>query len=244
MLEKIMFMPDAHLPYHDETALSVFLNAAAEYRPDHLFILGDLLDFYAVSRHDKDPGRRLTLQEEVESSLEVLDRIESLGVPHVTFCAGNHENRLERYIATQAPELFGLVSVEELLGIARRGWDYVPYRQCAKLGKLYVTHDVGYSGQRVCAQTMAAVNVNMVVGHAHRIQYTVERDIMGGSHVAMCPGWLGDFSRVDYMHTARMKSWAHGFGMGIVEPETGVVHVYPVAIVDGWCPVAGKKVTA
>jgi len=43
--------------------------------PDTIFINGDLVDFYAISRFNKDPERELKLQEELDEAVNVLRQI-------------------------------------------------------------------------------------------------------------------------------------------------------------------------
>ena len=66
-LERILFIPDAHRPYHDERAWRLMLKAARRFAPHRLVVLGDFGDFYATSRHEKDPNRKRNLEFELAS---------------------------------------------------------------------------------------------------------------------------------------------------------------------------------
>ena len=48
---------DVHVPFHDKTALRVALDYGLATGCDHVLLGGDFMDFYAVSRWDKDPQR-------------------------------------------------------------------------------------------------------------------------------------------------------------------------------------------
>lgn len=241
-MKKLLIVPDLHAPFHDEEAYSLMLRAASLFRPEIIVVLGDFADFYSVSSHDKSPSRKLLLEEELQTVGNCLDRLDQLGAERKVFCEGNHEWRLERYLSQKAPELFGLVSFADLLKLDSRGWQVVAYKHYAKIGKLHVTHDVGQTGAYTVHRTMHMMQANIVVGHAHRMQYMVSRSLLGDAHVAMCPGWLGDFREISYMHAARLKDWSHGFAVGWLEAN-GNVHLQPVPIVKGACVVAGEKFT-
>src|SRR5271165_4017759 len=97
-LEKIIFIPDSHVPYEDKQAFKLMLKAGKEFKPDHTIILGDFADFYGVSSHSKDPNRSLKLKEEMELVKERLDQVLTLGARNNVYVSGNHEDRLERYL--------------------------------------------------------------------------------------------------------------------------------------------------
>ena len=146
-LEKILFIPDCHVPYHDKDAFNLMLKAGKIFKPDHAIILGDYADFQGVSSHSKDPNRALKLKEEIDAVKEALDQVVALGAKNNVFVAGNHEDRLERYLRDEAPELFNFISIPKILELKEKGFSYTPYKQAYKIGKLNVTHDAGNAGR-------------------------------------------------------------------------------------------------
>lgn len=239
-MKRLMFMPDTHFPYHDRKAFRVFLHAVEEFEPDLLVLLGDVSDFYSVSSHDKDPRRKDRFEDEVYKSNLLLDKVEELGVPRVVFVEGNHEDRLRRHVWKQAPELVGLVTTEQVLQLDRRGWEFYSYKTHFQVGKLVVTHGTR-SGKYSIHQTLLDMQHSFVIGHTHRLGYVIERNLLGESHVGMCPGWLGDFSTADFASDEQKRLWSHGFGIGYLE-RGGNIHLRPVPIVDGRCVIEGKLV--
>lgn len=241
-LERILFVPDCHFPYHDKNAWALMLKAARKFRPDTIVTLGDFVDFYAVSSHDKDPNRRRNLEWEVEQANGGLNDLDKLGAKRKYYVSGNHEDRLERYLMQKAPELFNMVRIPGLLKLAERGWKYVPYRRDVQVGKVYITHDTGTAGANAHQQSLATYQGNVVIGHTHRIGYAVVGNARGKPHVGAMFGWLGDFDSVDYMHRVKAaRDWAHGFGIGYLEPS-GVIHLRPVPIVDKAVVIEGELV--
>lgn len=241
-MQTLLIVPDCHVPYEDRRAFELMLEAGRRLKPHTVVLLGDFADFYSVSSHSKNPERARDLAFEVEKVHERLRDVRALGARRLVYIAGNHEDRLSRYLMDKAPELFGTVKLEEVLGLKALGFEYVPYRRAARVGKLNLTHDVGNSGATAHTRASALFGGNVVIGHTHRLAYAVQGDAQGDAHVAAMLGWLGDREQVDYLHAVQAAQWAHGFGVGYLEPDTGVVHVVPVPIVRGRCVVEGQLV--
>lgn len=243
-LEKILFIPDCHVPYHDKAAFNLMLKAGKALKPDHVIILGDFADFYGVSSHSKDPNRALKLKEEIEATKEALDQVVALGAKNNVFVAGNHEDRLERYLRDRAPELFNFISIPKILELKEKGFKYTPYKQSYKLGKLNVTHDTGVAGRFAHYKALDTFQHNIIIGHTHRIGYAVEGDAQGQRHLGAMLGWLGDVEEIDYMHQVKArKEWSLGFGVGHMATKTGVVYVTPTPIINGTVLIEGKIIT-
>jgi predicted phosphodiesterase len=243
-LEKILFIPDCHVPYHDKDAFNLMLKAGKAFKPDHAIILGDFADFYGVSSHSKDPNRALKLKEEIESTKEALDLIVNLGAKNNVFVSGNHEDRLERYLRDKAPELFNFISIPKILELKEKGFKYTPYKQAYKIGKLNVTHDTGVAGRFAHYKALDTFQHNIIIGHTHRIGYAVEGDAQGQRHLGAMFGWLGDVNEIDYMHQVKArKEWSLGFGIGYLDTKTGVVYLNPVPIINGTVLIEGKVIS-
>jgi predicted phosphodiesterase len=241
-LERILFVPDTHRPYHDKKLWRLLLRAGRELRPDTVVTLGDFADFYSVSSHDKNPNRAADLQYEVDDVRVGLKDLMSLGATKHIYVSGNHEDRLERYLMQKAPALFNSVKLDEVLGLKDLGWRYVPYKQHILLGKLHITHDTGNAGQYAHYRAQETFQGNCIIGHTHRMGYAVVGNAAGNPHVAAMFGWLGDLTQIDYLHkVSAMRHWAHGFGIGYKQPN-GNVLLTPVPIVEGACIIEGKLV--
>lgn len=240
-LKRLLLVPDSHIPYHDRRAWKLMLKVGKAFKPDIIVTIGDLADFYSVSSHSKDPNRIDSLAEEVEAVNDALDELDSLGATDKRFVAGNHCDRLTRYLQDKAPELFGVVGIPSLFRLNERGWSYTPYKSHTKLGKIHFTHDVQSAGRNSTFKALDTYQHSVVTGHAHRLQYVVEGNAVGEQKVSAQFGWLGDASKVDYMHRAKVnKDWALGFGLGYADSASGIVYMTPVPIVKHTCVVEGK----
>ncbi len=240
-LEPILVVPDCHIPYHDQRAFDTMLHVARDLKPKHVYVIGDFVDFYAVSSHSKNPVRATSLEVELLAAGECLAELEDLGATNMVYIGGNHEDRLRRYLQDKAPELFGVVNVPEILDLKKRGWDYVPYKNHTKLGKVHFTHDVGSSGRNSVFKCLDTYQHSVVTGHSHRMAYIVEGNAIGEQKLSCQFGWLGDVKHIDYMQEAKvLKDWALGFGVGYLEPKTGYIYLTPVPLISYSCVVNGR----
>lgn len=243
-LEKILFIPDCHVPYHDKDAFNLMLKAGKIFKPDHAIILGDFGDFFGVSSHSKDPNRALKLKEEMDAVKDALDQVKAIGAKNNVFVEGNHEDRLSRYLQDKAPELFNFISIPKILELKEKGFKYTPYKQAYKLGKLNITHDAGNAGRYAHYKSLDTFQHNVIIGHTHRIGYAIEGDAQGSRHATAMFGWLGNVEEINYMHQVKArKEWSLGFGIGYLDVKTGNVYLVPVPIINNTVLIEGKLIT-
>lgn len=243
-LERILFIPDCHFPYQDHLGFELMMTVAKDFKPDHVVIMGDFIDMYSVSDHDKNPKRAGRLEEEIKMAVDALWKIKDLGAKDNIYIAGNHEDRLTRYLMRKAPELWGMLDIPKVLALDKLGFKYVPYRSHHNIGKVFVTHDTGKAGVQAHKQALDAFHRSIIIGHTHRMGYIIQGDASGDKHVGAMFGWLGDEKQVDYMHNINArKDWTLGFGIGYLNPKNGFVYIVPVPIVRYSCVVNGKLYT-
>lgn len=243
-LERILVVPDCHHPYVDHAAWTIMLRAGRRFKPDRIIVLGDFGDFYCVSSHRKDPNLPSRLEDEIDACNVALDQLDRLGTKHKYFVAGNHEDRLARYLADRAPAVANLVKAESLLRLRERGWHYTRYSKLLRIGKVYYTHDPAGAG--VYAHFRAGLKTGhpIVFGHTHRAALTYMGNVTGEKRVAMMAGWLGDPDRATYAHDAgKTHDWMHSFVVGYMEPN-GVTHFQLVPIIGGRACINGRLVSA
>lgn len=232
-LESILIIPDCHIPYEDTRAWNLVMKVGKWLKPNRIIIQGDFPDFYSVSSHSKDPSRKQNLQWEVDAVRKKLDEVDALGATDKHWIAGNHDDRLTRYLQDKAPELFGLVGIPQLFTLPERGWTYTPYKDHRKIGKLYATHDVGTAGRYAVYNALDLYHHSIITAHTHRLSYVVEGNAVGEYKLSASFGWLGDVAQIDYMTKAKArKNWALGFGYGYLHKTTGVAYLSPAPIVN------------
>lgn len=209
--KRIAVLSDIHIPYHSVTALTTALNKIQEEKPDTIYINGDLIDFYQLSRFQKDPRKR-SAAHELKSTNEFLDVLEQFGAK-VIYKLGNHDIRYEHYLIQKAPELLGIPEFDfsNLLKLKQRGVDLVPDKVIAKAGGLNLIH-----GHEFVQSVFNPVNTarglflraktSALQGHNHQVSEHTEPDMNGQITTTWSVGCLCELNPA-YMPLNR---WAHG----------------------------------
>jgi len=186
--KKIMVTSDYHIPFEDKKAVNVMLKYAKHYKPNVFVINGDFIDAYQISKYDKNPDRKESLQDEITMANDYLDKINK-NLPKKTekhFLLGNHEMRITSYL-WRHPELYGMkiLKTENLLDLKNKGWKYktgsYDYWKNdnghLQLGEVLIMHGdnrlngastskyAGYSAKN----TMYSLQKSVVLGHTHRM---------------------------------------------------------------------------
>lgn len=247
-LNLALLIEDTHVPYEHKKAYQLMLNVARDQDIHTIVIKGDFADFYSVSRFDKDPRIGTHLMAEVEAVNHKLDELDFL-FPRAKkiYVEGNHENRLENYIITKCPALFGITEISRLFKLNERPlWQFVPYKSNQAyqvLGsKLYVRHEPGANNAKLAANKAIA---NITYGHIHRREMSSMVGLDGEEYIAYCAGWMGD-KRNDLVfdYVSGHHQWNLGFSLVYVDDETKDFYVQIVPIVghdkDVSCVVNGK----
>lgn len=221
------------------------LKVAKDVTLDEIVILGDYADFYCVSSYQQDPRIQEVLKHEVESVNQGLDELDAL-FPDAkkTFIEGNHEHRLEKYLAMRAPALFGLTSIEHLFNLnTRPNWKFISYgpkQKYSVLGsKLIARHQPLAS---TAALTLRKAMSSVAYGHIHKIEEARVVSINDEQHVAFSCGWLGDVNcDLVFGYTKNHPEWQHGFALVFLDENTGEFHHQIIEIKpDFTCVFNGK----
>ena len=185
---------DTHIPFHDPAALGVVRGIAEYAKPDILLHVGDLVDCWQISRFDKDPTRRDSLQENIDQAREHLATM-AMTVPNArrVLLEGNHEHRLTKTIwgldgaARELPRLRLFqqsMTWPTLLDLGAIGWEWVPERDQSKtsvLPKIIAKH--GTVVRKWSAFTAKGewekYGASGVSGHTHRLGHFLHRDHNG-----------------------------------------------------------------
>lgn len=127
---------DTHFPYQNDKTLSVLYQLVRDLQPDAIIDHGDLLDCYSISRYEKDPANRVSLQDEIDAAARHLAILTALA-PNARrkLIKGNHEDRLRRLLWSMAErqEAHQVLSLQKvrhalqwpvLLGLDAIGWEW------------------------------------------------------------------------------------------------------------------------
>ena len=213
--KKLGVFGDVHIPYHDNTALEVMFKKFEEEKVDSIFINGDLLDFYQLSFHEKDP-REVHFKGEIEAGKEFLayirDRFPDIPIYYIT---GNHENRFERYLRIKASELLDIdeCRLDVILHVAEYRIEYLPFRSKVVFGDYTIEHGdkIPGAGGVVPARTLLMrLKSNSIVNHFHKSSESSQRIYGVGEPTnirAYSLGCMCDLAP-EYME---INEWNHGF---------------------------------
>jgi predicted phosphodiesterase len=172
-IHKVVFLGDVHAPYHDPVAMGLVFDFLRWFKPDFVYLIGDWIDFYQLSRFDKDPQRILGLQDEIDQCRELMAKTrEACPNAWLYFREGNHEHRLTRYLCAH-PEIASLRSLQlpVLLDFQQLEIDYCPYNGDLDHYGFLVEHgDVARKHSGYTAKAMLDKRgISGITGHTHRL---------------------------------------------------------------------------
>lgn len=246
-VRKVLVIPDNHIPYHDPAAIELQLRCIEVAAPDVVVIIGDYIDNYDLSDFTRNPERKLAFRDELDAANWELDRL--VAASHnaeILYFMGNHEARLERYIAKRAPELGGLVQLDKLLRLEERGIRSIPYGESHAIGRIHFSHEFGYAGKNAPQQSLAGTGHCCVFGHSHAAGVAYGGFSTGERHVAMACGWGGDYESLAFSYkrkAAAKREWVHGIGWCEIEVDSGLGWVTFVPFLNHSARFAGHYVT-
>lgn len=165
----IVIASDIHIPFQDDGAVRSFIKYCKERQPEVVVLNGDVLDMFMLSRFTKGEGRNPL--EEMTMCQGFLDSLRK-AVPDadIYYVIGNHENRLEKYVLTKAPELASLI--EDVFTIIKTS-DY-RVRGCASVtfnDNFVCKHGtlLGNKSGLSAIKEMENAYMSGATGHTHRL---------------------------------------------------------------------------
>jgi predicted phosphodiesterase len=215
--KKLGVIGDLHIPYHDEDAIETACDKMEAEEVDSILINGDLLDFYQLSFHEKDP-RKVHFKNEIESGKQFFEYIRSRfpGIP-IYFIPGNHENRFERYLRIKASELLDMdeFRLDVILHVAEYKIEYIPFRTKIVFGDFLIEHGdkIPGAGGVVPARTaLMRLKTNCIINHFHKSSQSSQRVYGIGEPTTIIGYSIGCLCELapDYME---INEWNHGFAI-------------------------------
>lgn len=220
-LNKIVIFGDEHIPFQNKKAIGLLLEFLKDFQPTHVILIGDLLDFYEISKFRKAPFTATSLREEIEMAHRYLKTIrEILPKSKIYLIEGNHERRWRNYLIDNAMALYDLVKLgfTKLLGLKELDITYFPCREglttfshnYLKIGDFYIGHfdkslkNACYTGRMLRDE----FGVNIIQGHNHK-QGISYRTYLDGTRFGAEVGCLCSLEPA-YLNN---PDWTNGFGI-------------------------------
>jgi len=239
-----IYLSDIQIPFADWPAVKLVEQFMEDWQPDRIFYVGDIADFYGISKFDKNPGRRFRLQHERQWTMDMLDRHKRI-VPEAkqVWLDGNHEERIVRYLWERAPELADLrdedgelaLGVPALFGLTERGIQYTSYAGHVDYLGFLITHGnlLSKHSSYTAKQMSERFRSSGLSAHSHRL------GMYNWTGIAGPQAWYenGCLCRMDPDYTHN-PNWQQGFHIGVVVDQK--VHIAPAIIFNGSLYLEGK----
>jgi len=179
--KRMLVISDIHIPYHDVDAINICFSFAKKQHVDTILLNGDTFDFYRLSKFMQDP-LKVNLKTELEIGQQFLDVLQkTFRNCKIYFKCGNHELRLETYLKSKAPELWGLPNFElgEFLELNRRGIVPIGANTIMLYGKLPIIHGhelrMSAGGVNPARSLYLKFKTSVVCSHLHRTSDHTEK---------------------------------------------------------------------
>lgn len=239
--ERWIVLSDTHYPYQNKKFVKAIKRFAIDFDPHVVVMNGDGLDFYDLSRFDKNPRRRFKLEDEIREFQKdfLLYWSEKHPGARLEYNEGNHELRLQKYSWHHAPEVSWVkgMGIQEMLferdGI-RLDWNYNNYDTPLQCGHLLIHHGLfarkwGGSSAKAMLERYGS---SVLCGHSHRMGSIFRTDFRG-VHGAWEQGCILDKSMQEY---DPQPDWQNGFAVVHHWPNfKGYFKVDLIPLIDnGW----------
>lgn len=217
-VKKVLLLSDLHFPYHDNEAITAALKDGQKEKVDCIFINGDMLDFYQLSFHEKDP-RKTSIPVELEMGRNFFESLrKAFPKSLIYYIPGNHEIRMERYLKVKAPELLDVEEfrLDVLLRVREFGINFIPYGTKVYFGKLLVEHGdkmKGTGGVNPARTLFLRLKRHAICGHFHRTSEATEKVYDGDVVVTYSTGCLCE------LEPGYLEVNNHNHGFAIVEMD-------------------------
>jgi len=194
-IKRPLIISDTHFRFHDKRAIEIALSHGKKINCDAIIMLGDMLDFYQVSFHDKNPGWSF-MTDEINIFREFLEFVrEKFKGVRLIFLEGNHDFRMKRYLWKNAPAICGLeeLHLTNLLHLRKHGVEFFDNGTVLKVGGLHLIHgnELGMKGGINIAQTMLLRAMDSTLfGNFHKRQSRDKTSISEKEYVVHAIGCL------------------------------------------------------
>jgi len=237
---KYLIANDFHGIFRDKKTCKMLFNFIKREKPDSIILNGDIVDFYSISKFDKDPSRKEDLQYELDDTYNLLVDIRNAAPQAaVRYTEGNHEARLTKYLWSKARALASLRSleIEKLLGLKELNISY--HKGGIWVGDLFVYHGslIRTKSALTAHAEMAKNGCSGISGHSHRDGKAAVRQ-RGGQLV-----WFENFCMcgLNPEYIEGIANWTQGWSVVTLQGKRPTVEQIPV--LGGKYTYRGKEYT-
>lgn len=214
-----LVLSDVHIPGQDDALMDVWLDRLASFDWDGVDIIGDVIDCYALSRFDKNPRRKFTIQDEIDIARSFLERMREAAGPKcdIRYTEGNHEARLTRVLWSTAKPFAHLrnMNIPGLMGLKDLNIKYYSPERPYRIGDLWYMHgDLarksnwsmthGGTGAAACVKRVSG---SVMMGHTHQMGLACFRNWHGLVEGYEC----GCMCNFDQEYIVGFPQWQQGW---------------------------------
>ena len=246
---EILVLPDAHFQPGINNDRATWAGKMVVKRlPNYVICIGDWADMKSLSFYDKGTiyHENQRYHEDINASLDALAKFHApidkynrrrkkqgkkLYKPEFIFCVGNHENRINRYGASN-PEMHQHVSIDDL-GFKERGWKVIPFLTPYICEGIAFSH---YFTSGVMARPIGGDNhanallrkgaMSCVVGHSHLLDYSEK---LNAAQKKICALVVGCFFEHDEVYTSENNRFWRGL-LYLRDVKQGVFTLEPITM--------------
>lgn len=239
--EKAVYISDCQGKFVDTKLMKAIDKYIEKAKPDRIFYVGDIMEFWAYSDFEKDPRVDMSVDSEIDWCNDLLDTHKKLSPKSKQyFIEGNHEDRCRREMWNRGKPVSQrlTISLPEALKTKERDMVYVKYRYHVDYAGFIITHgeattendakknlldylSSGCSGHTNRPKEWMAMGMKDQEPHTwYVLGMTCRKDI--GSFI---PAWR------------KQKCWMQGFGLS--EIHNGKIFFQLVRVHDGGFFAAG-----
>lgn len=161
-MSRILVIGDIHEPATHPGYLPWCLHLADRWETDRVVMIGDVLDYHAISFHAKEADAP-SAGDEYDEAREAVGRWHR-AFPKATVTIGNHDERVHRLAASVSIPSRFIQSFNTLWGT--NGWKWV---RDATIDGVHYLHGTGLGGQQPALAAARASMVPTVCGHVHSV---------------------------------------------------------------------------
>lgn len=245
-MKQYLIIPDLHFPFQDDKYLTLILKIVKLIKPYGIVQLGDALDFFQISKYEKNPARKNEVTDDITMWSRTLDKWEAaLEVGgEIRLLEGNHCDRLRRFVWAQAKELHKMVAtMPEMLQLRERNkrgklkWTWHPLAKwdSCQIGDC-ILHHGHYFNTHVAVNNLIKYPKSLITGHTHRFQYVSNGDRFSVS--------LGHGSNESLTaHSPVPTGWQQALGILNLN-EYNKTSFDPILVSNGKAVVYGQEIKA
>lgn len=213
--KRLLVLSDIHLPYHSIESITCAFDYAKKENPDAVLLNGDTLDFYGLSRFNKNPKAR-DFAYELSIFKEFINVLKDTFDAKIYFKIGNHEERYEHFLQMKAHELIGVeeFTIENIIKARAEGIEIINVKRIMKAGDLNIIHGHEFGGSifspvNIARGLFLRGKVSAMQGHNHQTSEHTEPNMNGEILTTWSLGCLCE------LHPAYLpiNKWNNGFSI-------------------------------